>query len=145
MRKVALLFALMAAFTLSAAAQGSYGSAPSSDQTKPAKTKKVKNTSGGKETSLSGCLSGPNAENAYVLTNGRHRKGVEVGGLDELKDHVGHQVKLTGMWAKSGADIGENEPAGKSEKGERHFKVTKVTHVADSCTAPAEAKKKKST
>jgi hypothetical protein len=93
---------------------------------------------------LTGCLSGPNAENAYVLSNGRYKRGVEVGGNDELSKHVGHRVQLTGTWAKSGAAIGEkeNEAAEKNEKGgkeaaERHFKVTAIKHLADSCTEPA--------
>jgi len=101
---------------------------------------KGKMAAGGPGT-LTGCLSGPNDEGAYVLTNA-HGKKVEVGGSDDLKAHVGHQVKLTGAWAKSGAEIGEKEKdekkeAGekgeKAEMGERHFKVTKIDHVADTC------------
>ncbi len=99
---------------------------------------------------LTGCLSGPNAEKAFVLTNGRYRKGVEVGGLDDLSKHVGNRVQLTGMWAKSGAEIGEKEDAaaekkekdekkGAKEAEERHFKVTAIKHLADSCTAPEPA------
>jgi hypothetical protein len=108
----------------------------------------------GKQTSLSGCLSGPNEEGAYVLKTKSH--SVEVGGADELKNHVGHEVKLTGSWAKSGTEIGESESAEKheaaekhegaetkqaGEKGEghggqeRHFKVAKIDHVAASCSA----------
>jgi len=50
--------------------------------------------------------------------------------------------KLTGTWVKSGSAIGENEAAEKSEKSEagehhgvaeRHFKVSDIQHVADSC------------
>ena len=86
---------------------------------------------------LAGCLSGPNSEGAYVLKHGK--KEVEVGGSDELSKHVGHMVKLHGTWAKSGAEIGEKAEAaaGKEaneEKGERHFKVTSIDHVADTCT-----------
>ena len=67
---------------------------------------------------------------------------------DELSKHVGHKVKLTGSWAKSGDEIGENESMEKvkgaaklkgkkqeqSEAAEKHFKVTKIDHIADSCT-----------
>ena len=83
---------------------------------------------------LAGCLSGPNSEGAYVLKHGK--KEVEVGGSDELSKHVGHMVKLHGTWAKSGAEIGEKAEAagGTEEKGERHFKVTSIDHVADTCT-----------
>ena len=111
-------------------------------------------TSKGKPASISGCLSGPNQEGAYMLKTKSH--SVEVGGPDELKNHVGHEVKLTGSWAKSGTEIGENESAEKheaaeknegaekkeaGEKGEahgghdRHFKVDKIDHIAASCPA----------
>jgi hypothetical protein len=111
-------------------------------------------SSEGKAASITGCLSGPNDEGAYVLKTKTH--SVEVGGTDELKKHVGHEVKLTGSWAKSGSEIGENESAEKheaaekhegmekkeaGEKGEahggheRHLKVDKIDHIATSCTA----------
>ncbi len=90
---------------------------------------------------LTGCLNGPNAENAYVLTNASYKKGVEVGmpNSDDLSKHVGHKVKLTGKWVSSGNEIGENEKmeksAGPKEKtGHKHFEVSKVDHLADSCT-----------
>lgn len=88
---------------------------------------------GGKNHSVTGCLSGPNEEGAYILTSGRHK--IEVGGNDELKNHVGHKVTLTGDWA-SGADIGESAAAEKSEKGakaERHLKVSSIKMVSESC------------
>ena|SRR5436309_15427572 len=99
--------------------------------------------SSGSQTNVTGCLSGPNAEGTYVLKTAKGR-GFEVGGNDELKKHVGHEVKLTGSWAKSGAEIGENESAEKNvEKhessehegvAERHFKVSNIQHVADTCS-----------
>ena len=103
-----------------------------------------KSTSNG-QTTVTGCLSGPNSEGAYVLKPG-NGKGFEVGGNDQLKSHVGHTVKLTGSWAKSGSEIGENEAAEKNEKNEkaergehrdvseRHFKVADIQHVSDSCS-----------
>lgn len=99
-----------------------------------------------KETSLKGCLSGPNAEGAYVLKTAKGH-AFEVGGNDQLKSHVGHEVKLTGTWAKSGSEIGENEAAEKNETSEtgehhgvaeRHFKVSNIQHVSDSCSQGAE-------
>jgi hypothetical protein len=114
-----------------------------------------------KSATLTGCLSGPNDEGAYMLKTGRH--SVEVGGTDDLKAQVGHEVKLSGSWARSGSEIGEreeNESAehnheaatgkeagekaeaneagehhGKSEAHERHFKVSSVAMVADTCTS----------
>jgi hypothetical protein len=100
-----------------------------------------------KETTVKGCLSGPNAEGAYVLKTAKGHR-FEVGGNDQLKSHVGHEVKLTGTWVKSGSEIGENESAEKNEKSEagehhgvaeRHFKVSDIQHVADSCSGGAAA------
>src|SRR5947199_2204725 len=88
---------------------------------------------------ITGCLSGPNDEGVYVLTHGK--KSVEVGGLDDLDKHVNHEVRLHGSWTKNPADIGEKEAAAtggketKEEKGERHFKVTSIDHIADTCAA----------
>ena len=119
MKKSAWIMALFAAFALAAIAQDPSSSSdqgtnsnmgqPASGQaeTSGSSTKKSKRHAGvGKEHQLTGCVSGPNAENAYLLTNGRHKKGIEIGGNDDLKNHIGHQVKLTGTWARSGAEIG---------------------------------------
>jgi len=82
---------------------------------------------------LTGCLSGPNDEGVYTLKTAT-AKSVEVGGSADLKSHVGHKVKLTGSWAKSGTEIGEKEKTTeKAEKGERHFKVTGIEHISDTC------------
>jgi hypothetical protein len=105
--------------------------------------KEMKSGKKGGETTLTGCLSGPNDEGAYVLQHGARK--VEVGGNDDLSKHVGHTVKLHGMWAKSGSEIGEKEEAsekgeakeGKEEKGERHFKVVSIDHVSETCQAGA--------
>jgi hypothetical protein len=134
MRKTALLLGVLLTFTAMVLAQ-----AASTESGEHAKHK----AAGGNGT-LTGCLSGPNEEGAYVLTNAKGRK-VEVGGSDDLKAHVGHEVKLTGTWEKSGAAIGENEKNEKHESGEkgekgekgegahRHFKVSKIDHVSDTC------------
>ena len=100
---------------------------------------------------VTGCLSGPNSEGAYVLKPAKGH-AFEVGGNDELKSHVGHTVKLTGSWAKSGAEIGENESAEKNEKSERgehagvaerHLKVTAIQHISDSCSQTTASTKMK--
>lgn len=149
MRKLIVLLTMVCAFTYLSLAQtsGASGStdksgaqAGSSDQStsKPAGHKKGM----GMGSTLTGCLSGPNDEGVYELKSGK--RNVEVGGLDDLSKHVGHQVRLHGMWAKSGSEIGEKEASegsekkeGKEEKGERHFKVTSIDHMSDTCPAGA--------
>ncbi len=83
---------------------------------------------------ITGCLKGPNSEGVYELTNTQQKGEVEVGGSSELSAHVGHTVKLTGEWVKSGADIGEKETAGKEDTHEHHFKVSAVEHIAAGCS-----------
>lgn len=124
MRKLMMIvIAVFALALLSAAQTGGYDKDKKSDK-------------GGGGATLTGCLSGPNSEGVYELKHGK--KTAEVGGLDDLSKHVGHEVKLHGSWAKSGSEIGEKEEAkggkeGKEEKGERHFKVSSIDMIADSC------------
>jgi hypothetical protein len=92
---------------------------------------------------LTGCLQGINSEGVYKLTNSKEKGDIEVGGSPTLAKHVGHTVKLTGTWVKSGAEIGEKAETEKQEKeeageeqneNERHFKVRSVEHIAAGCT-----------
>jgi len=155
MKKLIAILSLVFAFTVMSKAQT--GSPPgSTDQPSggaqatgdQSQTKQSKKKGAGGAT-LTGCLSGPNQEGAYELKSGK--KEVEVGGLDDLSKHVGHQVRLHGSWVKSGAEIGEKEGAEskeseakeKGEKGEaaeRHFKVASVDMVSETCAAGASAK-----
>lgn len=156
MRKIALTFAVAALFALGAmaqdAAQSSSGTASSGQMSSTTTTSKKHSKSSGKvktEHQVTGCLSGPNAEGTYTLTNGRYKKGLEVGGNDSLKDHVGHEVTLIGTWAK-GSEIGENEKnestATKTEEKvgmHKHFAVTDIKMVSDKCTDLASKSSKK--
>jgi hypothetical protein len=155
MKKVLCILTALFALSWASAQTGSSGqgqtggssdqaSASSTDQQQTKKANKKGTKKGGGETTLTGCLSGPNDEGAYVLERGKRK--VEVGGNDDLSKHVGHTVKLHGMWAKSGEEIGEKEGAekgeakgGNEEKGERHFKVSSIDHVSDTCKAGATA------
>ena len=137
MKKLFACLTVLLAITFLSAAQtaraSSNGQGGSADQ---ATEKKAAPKKGGGGATLTGCLSGPNDEGVYELKSGK--KEVEVGGLDDLSKHVGHQVRLHGAWTKNGSDIGEKESAeskGKEEKGERHFKVASIDHLKDSCPA----------
>ncbi len=150
MRKLALCFAVLLFFAVSGVAQSNMGQSSSSDTstTSTTKTKKAKSskTAGG-EHQVTGCLAGPNDEGVYTLTNGRYTKGLEVGGNDDLKNHVGHKVTLTGTWA-SAEDIGEKSSTGagekqENEKAEKHLKVSSIKHISDTCTASTAKKGKK--
>lgn len=135
MKKVLCILAVM--FAVSWASAQTSGS---SDQTSTGGQATHKGMHKGSAATLTGCLSGPNDEGAYVLEHGSRK--VEVGGNDELSKHVGHTVKLHGTWS-TGSASGEKESSekgeAKEEKGERHFKVTSIDHVSDTCQAGAGA------
>ncbi len=155
MKKVSVLVVVLMFAVAAWAYQGSYGSstkATSSSKTSTASTTKstAKSTSkstasaAAKESTMTGCLSGPDADGDFLLKNGNHRKGVEVTG--DLKGHVGHKVKLTGTWVTESAEAEAKEAKGEKgekgeEAGEKQFKVSKVDMIADTCTVPEAAKK----
>ena len=84
-----------------------------------------------KGTTVTGCLSGPDADDLYTLTSMQHRFGVGVVGGDELKKGVGAKVKLTGSW--------ETLPGaqGKPSDATRRFKATDITVMEEKCQSPA--------
>ena len=136
MKKVFAILTALFALTFLSAAQTGGTAGGGMDQDTGKKHSEHKGGGGG---AITGCLTGPNDEGVYVLTHGK--RSVEVGGLDDLSKHVNHEVRLHGSWTKNPADIGEKEAAApggketKEEKGERHFKVTSIDHVADTCAA----------
>ena len=151
MRKMLLYLALAVALSLGAVAQTTNdASAQDSQATTATSSKKAKKAGKVKtEHQVTGCLQGPNDEGVYVLTNGRYKKGLEVGGNDGLRNHVGHEVTLLGTWA-SGQDIGENAATeSKAEKVkskvgmEKHFKVTEIKMKSETCAPTATGTKKK--
>jgi hypothetical protein len=85
------------------------------------KAKKKAVDEGPKLSQLSGCLTSAGA--GYTLTNGHYKSGVAVTGPDELKSHVGHQVRMKGTWS---------EP-------KKSYKAEAVSMVAETCPAPGSA------
>jgi hypothetical protein len=145
MKKVLLLMALALAFTFTAMAQTEGKAGGASGQTTETKAKKSKKASAAtesgqagmakeagaaKESTLTGCLSAqPDKDGNYTVSNGRYKKGVEVGPADTVKEHAGHQVKLTGNWSTAAGE----QPGGGKKKGKKSFQVTNVTHIAETC------------
>ncbi len=138
MKKVALLVAVLLAFSFTALAQNAGTSgAQSSESTTTKTTKKTKKAAGEagavKEHTITGCLAKDPEGNGYILTNGRYKKGLEVKSSEDFSAHVGHEVKLTGTMEKPTAG-GEG---GAGEKGAtmRTFNASKLTHISDTCPA----------
>jgi hypothetical protein len=145
MKKLGMLLALCFAFTLAMMAQDNMGSmSQSTDQTTTTTKTTKHHMKGAKEHSLTGCLSEGTGPGTYVLTHGKHKTMVT--GSDELKNHVGHEVKLSGAWEQGAMSEGSESAATenaekKTGKEEHEFKVTNITHIADTCTAGAKGKK----
>ncbi len=116
MKKLLLLLAVTLAFTLSVFAQTA------------GETAKKAGTKAKKESTLTGCISAqPDANGNYTLSNGRYKKGVEITPTDKVKDHAGHQVRLTGEWAKA------ETPGGGTAMSMKSFEVASVKHISDTC------------
>src|SRR5262245_56718832 len=90
---------------------------------------------------LQGCLTAKDGGNLVLQTPS---EDVQVEGSAELKDHVGHEGKLTGDWIKentSASASSETSGAGTSTKstatkkaGSRQFKVASFEHVSATCS-----------
>ncbi len=135
MKKVLVLLVAVLTFAFMAMAQtSSSGQMGESQQGTQSKSHMGKSHMGKakKESTLTGCLSKePNADGMYTLSNGRYKKGVEVGPADKVKDHAGHQVELKGEWSKAAA-AGETSASSK-EKAEKHFEVASLKHLSETC------------
>jgi hypothetical protein len=101
-------------------------------------------TSGKGKTTLTGCLSQGSQDGSYTLKTKAQTKDVEVKGLAHLKDHVGHEVKLTGEWmegshageakTETSGSTGTKETARTDKGADKHFMVSDIQHIAASCT-----------
>jgi len=142
MKKLKILLAACFAFTLTIVPYGSSGQ--STDQTTTTTKTTRRHMRGAKEHSLTGCLSEGTSPGTYVLTHGKHKAMVT--GSDELKNHVGHEVKLTGAWEAGAMSEGSERAATekaekKTGKEEKEFKATNITHIADTCAVSAKKKR----
>lgn len=138
MKRMLLLLGILATFTFMAVAQDasptSSAKKKSSDEHAGMAMDHQGSSKSAKGGTLTGCLSAsPNSDGMYTLSNAKHKKGVEVGPADKVKEHAGHQVSLTGKWGTA-AEAGEANAAAAKEKGERHFEVDSVKHISETCS-----------
>jgi hypothetical protein len=152
MRKLALLAAMVLAFSFTALAQDtSTSKSQTGTDTGMAAPKQGKKsaagtetgTAGAKESQLTGCLAKDASGSGYTLTNGHYKKGVAVKSSEDLSAHVGHQVKLNGTWEKPTA--GGEGGAGAKGQEMKTFDATKLTHISDTCPAAGASKTGKDT
>ena len=136
-KALCILTALFAMSWASAQTSSSGQTSGSSDQSasssSQATTKKGMKKGGGERT-LTGCLN-KEGDN-YVLEHGKRK--IQVTSSEDLSKHVGHTVKLHGMFEKAAA-TGEATGTEKGAKkgGAHEFKATSIDHVSDTCQAGA--------
>jgi hypothetical protein len=87
---------------------------------------------GAKDSTLTGCLSGPDKDGKFEVRSMQYRSGIEVMGPDDLKKDAGKKVKLTGAWQP-----GTPGP-GQSAKMARRFQATDVEVMSEVCKPPSE-------
>jgi len=84
------------------------------------------------QTNVEGCLSGTNG--SYMLTDAAGKTYQLQGDTSKLGEHVGHEVKVTGMMAGSGDSMANGA-------GESTLQVKSIKHVAKSCKSSGTMKK----
>ena len=97
-----------------------------SSQTKPSGT--------GSETTVEGCLGG--SEGNYTLTDKNGTSYQLTGDTAKLKEHVGHEVKVTGSAGSASAAAG-GQAGGSMGQGSssQSIQVASVKHVSKTCTS----------
>ena len=82
-------------------------------------------------TTITGCLSNHNGQ--YWLTDSTGKVYQLSSNAQKLKDHIGHQVEITGMPGIKTVDT-TVQGSESTAKEIPVFKVKSVSHVADACT-----------
>ncbi len=91
----------------------------------------------GKTMSAVGCIA--EKDGKYMLMNKQHPDGMMLMGSEDMKPHVGHKVKLTGMMEKDSmmkGDMNSNDSMGMMA-----MKVTSMKMMSDHCDMDGMMKK----
>jgi len=87
-------------------------------------------SSGASGTTIEGCVS--TSSDHYYLTDSSGKKYFLSGEANKLKNHVGHDVKITGVMGVKTTDTTQ-QGAESTAKEMPVLKVKSIQHVADSC------------
>lgn len=141
MTKLTWLCTLLLAFGMSAFAQTSTGGSSQSGSMSGNDSGMTKHDNNmGKKTSMTGCIS--QQDGKYMLMNKKNANGVELMSSQDLSAHVGHKVKVDGMWEKgsmsSGVSNGSSSTSSNSGEKMDHnmvksFQVNDVKMISDHC------------
>lgn len=100
-------------------------------QSDPSQTKSSSGAGAGSETTVQGCLGG--SEGNYTLTDKSGTSYQLAGDTAKLKEHVGHEVKVTGT-ASAASAASSQSGSGMGQAGSSQaIQVTSVKMVSKSC------------
>jgi hypothetical protein len=89
----------------------------------------------GKTMSMTGCIA--EKDGKYMMMNKEHPGGVQLMSSEDLKPHVGHKVKVTGMMDKTDAMSGDamksDEKMKKDDMAMMGMKVSSMKMMSDQC------------
>jgi len=84
----------------------------------------------GSQTTIEGCLSGSNGN--FTLSDKNGMTYQLTGDTAKLSEHVGHEVKVTGM-SSSGGSTSDTSGASSSTGSGQTLQVSSVKHVSKTC------------
>lgn len=94
-----------------------------------------KDSMSGKSMSMTGCIA--EKDGKYMMMNKEHPDGVQLKSSEDMKPHVGHKVKVTGMMEKTDAMSGDTMKSGDKMKhddtGMMRIKVSSMKMISDQC------------
>jgi sensor histidine kinase regulating citrate/malate metabolism len=98
----------------------------------------------GKTMSMTGCIA--EKDGKYMLMNKEHPDGLQLMSSEDLKAHVGHKVKVTGMMDKADAmsedsmksedKMSRDDKMKHDDMGMMGVKVSSIKMVSDQCEMP---------
>lgn len=108
------------------------------------KSDKMSDKMMGKKMSMTGCIA--EKDGKYMMMNKKHPEGVALMSSEDMKAHVGHKVRVTGMMEKMdnmSGDSAQSNDQMKDEKMEKNdkmmdqngmgMKVTSMKMMSDHC------------
>jgi len=127
MRQLFLLLSVLLLGLTWAVAQDATSQPSSAGQSDTAGAQTPRSGAGGQVT-VEGCLSGSNGN--FTLTDKNGMSYQLTGDAAKLTEHVGHEVKVTGMTGSSGAGA---ETAGGSAGAGQSLQVSSLKHISKTC------------
>ena len=145
-------FCLMAAAQQPASTPASQSATPADKQSNAASATQdtsgttgdqISKPAGAKETTVIGCLTGPDKDGKYWLRSMSHRMGIQVVGPTDLKNDIGSKVKLTGVWQpldplQQPTPQPQLQEPGKPAPETHRFQATQVDVMEKVCKGPSE-------